>query len=135
MIKLDIPAEDTQLDSLNAILEEELEKCSCPMKTVMQIQLAVEEVFVNISHYAYQPGSGNAEIDITTSENPHGITICFKDRGIPFNPLLNEESDITLPAEARRIGGLGIFLVRKTMDNVTYRYIDGMNELTVYKAW
>lgn len=98
-----------------------------------RIALAVEEVFVNIAHYAYAADTGQVTVRCTVGAE--AITLEFEDRGRPFDPLATRDPDITLPAAERQIGGLGIFLVKKVMDNVNYRYEDGRNILTLSKRW
>ena len=118
---------------MQSFIEEHLEKAECPMRAQMQISLAVEEIFVNIANYAYVPDKGNAIVSIEISENPVVVTIAFIDHGMPYDPLSKEDPDVTLSAEDRRIGGLGIFLTKKTMDDVSYEYKDGKNILTLKK--
>ena len=116
-----------------SVIDEWLEELACPIKAQTQIDVAVDEIFSNIAHYAYAPGSGDATIRLDYDELLRTVSITFSDRGIPFNPLEKEEPDIFLPAEEREIGGLGIFLVRKTMDEVKYRREDDRNILTIVK--
>ena len=99
----------------------------------MQISLAAEEVFVNIAHYAYAPDKGRAVVRVEVSGDPVSVTITFMDHGMPYDPLGNEDPDLTLSAEERQIGGLGVFLVKKTMDDVNYEYKNGQNILTLKK--
>ena len=101
--------------------------------TVTQISLAVEEVFVNIASYAYQDSVGEAEVCVELKTDPSAVRITFADSGIPFDPLNAEEPDLTLSAEERPIGGLGIFLVKELMDDVDYKYEGGKNILTFEK--
>ena len=108
-----------------------LEEHDCPIKTQMQIDLSVEEIFVNIANYAYSGTPGEAEIRISAADDV--VSISFVDSGIPYDPLQKVDPDITLSAEARQIGGLGIFLVKKNMDNVSYLYENGKNMLTISK--
>ncbi len=103
------------------------------MKAKMQIEVAVEEVFINIASYAYAPGKGNAVVRVEIPEDPVAVTITFMDHGVPYDPLAREDPDLTIPAEDRQIGGLGVFMVKKTMDDVTYEYKDGKNTLTLKK--
>ncbi len=122
----------------------------CPLKVKMQIDIAVEELFVNIAHYAYAPDTGDAEILIETAqtcpipedqrENIPGsaidgswIMITLSDSGKPFNPLKKADPDISLPAQERSIGGLGIFMVKKSMDHISYEYKDGKNHISICK--
>jgi anti-sigma regulatory factor (Ser/Thr protein kinase) len=126
------------LDNLNRVLacvDEELETAGCSMKTQMQVDIAVEEMFVNIANYAYAPGEGDADVCVETEETDGGkrIRITLADQGKPYDPLMQEAPDVSLPAEKRKIGGLGIFMARKNMDDMTYEYRDGRNILTMFK--
>ena len=121
------------LPEVLAFVDEQLESAGCPMKVQMQIDIAVEEIFVNISHYAYGDGSGTAKLRFENTGS--GAAITFIDSGVPYDPLAKADPDITLSAEEREIGGLGIFMVKKTMDDVSYKYIDGHNILTLKKGW
>lgn len=131
--KLIIPAETDKLpevlDFVNAILEEN----DCSMKAQMQIEVALEELYVNIAHYAYPDGKGEAEIDVTAI--PGGIEITLIDSGIPYDPLAKPDPDVTLSAKERAIGGLGIYMSKKLMDEISYQYIDGKNTLTIKKMF
>ena len=122
-----------QLDDVLAFVDEQLDLIDCPMKSRMQVQIAAEEIFVNIASYAYQPGAGKADILVETAKDPRSVTITFKDRGVPYNPLAKEDPDISLSAEDRPIGGLGIFMTKKSMDEMKYEYRDGQNVLTIRK--
>ena len=103
------------------------------MKSSMGICVAVEEIFVNIASYAYPDGDGNASLSFGFDENERLMTLIIKDNGVPFNPLEKAEPDITLSADEREIGGLGIFITKKTMDTVSYAYENGENILTMTK--
>ena len=103
------------------------------MKIQMAICVAIEEVFVNVAHYAYGDGEGDMTLGIGFDEASRSITFRMTDKGIPFDPLQKPDPDITLPAEEREIGGLGIFITKKTMDAVTYAYENGENILTMIK--
>lgn len=133
MKKLMIPAAVDRLDEINAFVEAELEACGCSPKAQMQVSLAVEEIFVNIANYAYNPEVGEAEICVDTGGDPPSVLIRFLDHGKPFNPLEKPDADTTLSAEKRDIGGLGILLVKKNMDEVQYSYENGANILTIRK--
>ena len=128
---LRIEAKNENLDAVNDFVDAFLETHDCPMKTQMQIDLCVEEVFVNIASYAYGTGNGDAEIHI--SEEDGVVTLTFIDEGTPYDPLAKADPDTTLSAQERQIGGLGIFLVKKTMDTVSYRRESGKNVLTMCK--
>ena len=128
---------DATLDNLEVVqnfVSEELESQGCSMKVMMQIEIAVEEIYVNIVHYAYNPEIGKATIRCEVTEDPMQVIIQFLDSGIPFDPLAKEDADITLSAEERNIGGLGIFMVKQSMDEVNYEYMDGKNVLTIRKV-
>ena len=129
--KLTIKADAAKLPEVLAFIDAELEAADCPMKPQMQIDVAVEEIFVNIASYAYNPGSGIAVIGIQVKDGVAEIT--FADSGIPYDPLAREDPDVSLPAEEREIGGLGVYLVKQTMDDVRYEYRDGQNLLTIVK--
>ncbi len=131
MRELVLPADKAAIPQATAWIDAELEKLDCPIKTQMQIDLAVDEVLANIAMYAYPEGSGTVMMRFCCTDRT--AEIAFIDSGIPYNPLENPEPDVTLPAEKRKIGGLGIFLVRKMADEVLYRREDGKNVLTVRK--
>lgn len=131
MKELTVDANLDKLDDVLAFISGELESVDCDMKTQNQICIAVEEIFVNIAHYAYNPEIGGAVIRITASDE---IVIEFEDKGIPYNPLEKIDPDITKSAQEREVGGLGIFMVKKIMDNVEYRHINNKNILTISKS-
>lgn len=125
-----------KLDNLDAVLafvDGALEEADCSVRARMQIAVAVEEVFVNIASYAYAPGEGEATIRLEVSEEPAEATLTFVDSGVPFDPLAKEDPDLTLDADQRPIGGLGIFMTKKLMDGLDYAYRDGQNVLTIRK--
>ena len=133
MKELDIKALTENLDTVLAFVDEQLEAADCPMKIQMQIDLAVEEIFVNIAHYAYKPETGPATVRVEVKPDASAVMITFIDHGVPYDPLAKEDPDITLSSEDRTIGGLGIFLVKKNMDDVKYEYVKGSNILTLVK--
>ncbi len=133
MEKLELEAKVENLNQVMAFVETNLEKLECPIKAQMQISVAVEEVFVNIASYAYEGGTGMAEIDVDFDEAAREISITFIDSGVYYDPLAKEDPDVTLSAEERQIGGLGIFMVKKSMDDMKYRNEDGKNILTITK--
>ncbi len=134
MKEVTVQATVEALVDILAFVEGELEAADAPMKVTMQMAIAVEEIYINIAHYAYAPEVGNATIRCEIQKAPPKILLQFQDSGIPFNPLEKEDADITLSAEERKIGGLGILMVKKTMDAMTYRYEDGKNILTIEKS-
>ena len=131
--ELTLEATDANLPAVLAFVDAELEALDCPMKTQMQIDVAVEEIFVNIAHYAYAPGIGSATVRLETASDPKRVLITFLDRGMPYDPLARPDPDVTLSAEDREIGGLGVYMVKKSMDEVRYAYADGQNILTIRK--
>ena len=133
MYELEIAAEIEKLPEVLAFLEQHLEEVDCPPKAQMQIAIAAEEIFVNIAHYAYAPGTGDATVRLELSPEPATAIITFIDRGVPFDPLAKPDPDVTLSAEDREIGGLGIFMTKKNMDDVRYEYRDDCNILRLEK--
>jgi len=120
------------LDEVLTFVEEEIESSACPPKLVTQIAIAVEEIFVNIANYAYNPEVGGAKIRIIADDT---VVIEFEDAGRPYNPLEKADPNIHAGIEERQIGGLGIFMVKNIMDTVDYRYESGKNILTIKKTW
>ena len=121
------------LDEFIEFVEEELTKYDCPLKPSVQIKIALEEVFVNVAHYAYPNSEGDVKVMVGFNEKEKAFTFKLIDEGIPFNPLLRGDPDITLSAEERDIGGLGIYITKKTMDSVMYSYENKQNILTIIK--
>ena len=132
MKELSVEAKAENLEAVLSFVNEELEAINCPMKIQMNMAIALEEVFVNISNYAYGDETGKAVIRFAYEGN--NIIIEFEDSGLPYNPLEKDDPDITLNAEERQIGGLGIYMVKNIMDMVEYRYEDGKNILSLKKA-
>ena len=128
-----VPAAAESIDKITEFINAELEKLDCPKKTQKQIDIAADEIFSNIAHYAYESKDGSAEIRLEKSDNPKAVTLTFTDSGIPYNPLEKPDPDVTLSADEREIGGLGIYIVKKTMDEVKYERKDGKNILSVTK--
>ena len=126
-------AEISDINAVTEFIETELEKVDCPMKTIVQLNVAVDELYSNIVRYGYPNEKGPVTVTLIHHEDPNRVYIRFCDEGIPYNPLTKEDPDITLSAEDRKIGGLGIFIVKKTMDEMKYKYEDGQNILTVMK--
>ena len=131
MKSLTVPANIDRLEEVTGFVNELLGDVD--MKTEFQIRLAVEEVFVNIASYAYAPGTGDAEVSCVLLSDPKRVLIRFSDSGIPFDPTKLADADLSEEAIMERVGGLGIFLVKKNMDQVTYTYEGGRNVLTLVK--
>ena len=127
---------EAKLDNLAQVLQfvdSRLEEEDCPIGLQMKIDVAVEELFVNIASYAYAPGSGSATVRMEVEEDPKTVVITFVDCGVPYDPLAKEDPDVTLSINDREIGGLGIFMVKKSMDDMIYAYENGQNILTIRK--
>ncbi|MBP5648601.1 MAG: anti-sigma factor antagonist [Clostridia bacterium] len=131
--EFEIEAANDNLPLVLSFMEKHLEELDCSPKTQMQINVAVEEIFVNIANYAYYPGHGKTIIRVEPLSNPKSITITLIDEGKPFDPTKKPDPDIMLSANDREIGGLGIFMTKKIMDEVNYVYLDGQNILTMKK--
>ena len=121
------------IPQVTAFIDEQLEAQACSMKAQMQIDVAIDELFGNIARYAYGEGTGDATIQFDLDEATRVASVTFMDSGVPFDPLEKSDPDVTLSAEERAVGGLGIFLVKKTMDKVDYRYENGFNILVIQK--
>ena len=128
-----VMADVKNLEAVTAFVDECLEQFDCSPRAQMQLDIAVDELFSNIAYYAYQPGTGEATVRLEISEKPAWVTLTFIDGGVPYDPLSHADPDITLSAQARQIGGLGIFMVKKSMDEVSYQYTDGKNVLKIRK--
>ncbi|MBP5670982.1 MAG: ATP-binding protein [Victivallales bacterium] len=136
MIKeLTVDATVENIPVVTAFVEEHLEQYNCSPKAQMEIDIAIDELFSNIARYAYgkPPAEGKATVRVEVTPEPLAVIITFIDNGMPYDPLAKEDPDVTLSAEERPIGGLGIFMVKKTMDEITYEYKNGQNILTIKK--
>lgn len=133
MKTLTVPADRKELDRVTAFVDAVLEEADCPMAIQLRIELAVEELFVNIASYAYGGSGGEVEIRARVLPAPERLELCFRDSGAPFDPLARPDADTSPEATLNREGGLGILLVKKTMDEVYYTREKGQNLLTVVK--
>lgn len=133
MKELTIAATVENIESVTEFVNTQLEALNCPPKAQMQIDIAIDELFGNIAHYAYNPDVGSATVQVEVTEEPMAVIITFIDGGVPYDPLSAADPDITLSAEERQIGGLGIYMVKKSMDEITYEYKDGKNILSIKK--
>lgn len=133
MKELSIAATVENITAVTEFVNELLDSRKCPVKAKTQINIAIDELFGNIANYAYGDSVGIATVRIEFSDSPNGVTVTFIDSGVPFDPLAKDDPDITLSAEERNIGGLGIFMVKKMMDNICYEYRNGNNILSISK--
>ena len=133
MKKLKVKADRNNLLKVQAFIDEQLEAADCPMATQIAIDVAVEELFINIASYAYGGKAETAAVQVTIHRDPLSAEITFIDSGKQYDPLANPDPDVTLPARERKKGGLGIFMVKNSMDDLKYAYKDGQNVLTMIK--
>ena len=167
MNEITVKALVDNLGTVTNFVDDFLDSCDCPMKVQMQIDIAIDEIFSNICHYAYGDSVGEATVRVEFEDAPDAhaskadapdanahaskaddtdadahaedasarkaIALTFIDEGVPYNPLEKEDPDTTLSAEDRKIGGLGIYMVKKNMDEMEYEYSDGKNILSMKK--
>ncbi len=133
MRELTIDATVENIGAVTDFVNEQLESLGCSLKAQTQIDIAIDELFGNIAHYAYHPGVGPATVRVEIVQDPLAVVVTFIDRGMPYDPLKKADPDTALSAEEREIGGLGIYMVKKTMDGVSYEYKDGQNILRITK--
>ena len=132
MKDITVEAKVENIDVVTNFVNDILEENCCPMKIQMQIDVVIDEIFGNISYYAYGAVGGKASLQAGIEKEM--IVLVFIDQGIPYNPLENKDPDITLNLEEREIGGLGIYMVKKILDEVSYEYMDGQNILRMRKS-
>lgn len=133
MKELTVEATIGNIPAVTDFVDEELETLGCSPRIQAQINIAIDELFSNIAHYAYNPSTGPATVQVEVEKNPLAVVVTFIDRGKRYDPLSARDPDLSLDLAQRPVGGLGIFLVRKTMDNVSYEYRDGRNILRIKK--
>ena len=133
MKELTIEATIDNIPAVTEFVDRKLEELDCPMKIQAQIDVAIDELFSNIAKYAYNPDTGPATVRVEVENDPMAVIITFIDHGMPYDPLSNKDPDVNIGLEDRMIGGLGIFLVKKTMDDISYEYKDGQNILKIRK--
>ena len=133
MKELTIEATPENVDKVIEFIDGMLEEYDCGVREQMAIDVAVDELFSNIARYAYNPETGYATVRVDVKNDPLAVEITFIDNGVPYDPLAKADPDTTLSVEDRQIGGLGIFIVKKSMDAVNYEYKDGKNILTIKK--
>lgn len=133
MKEMTIDATIENLPTVTDFVDEQLDELGCPMKARMQIDIAIDELFSNIAQYAYDPETGPATVQVEVLDEPPTVVITFIDNGTPYDPLAHEDPDVSLGVEERAVGGLGIYMVKKTMDAIDYEYKDGRNILRIKK--
>ena len=133
MKELTIDATIENIGKVTAFVDEQLEQLNCPLKAQMQIDIAIDELFGNIAHYAYNPETGPATVRVDVLQEPLSVVVTFIDNGIAYDPLAREDPNVALTAQEREIGGLGIYIVKKSMDEISYEYKDGQNILRIKK--
>lgn len=131
--EITVPAELEKLKDVNEFIVGKLNELDCSPRAQIQLEIAIEEIFVNIANYAYNPIIGKATVRMDVDEDNKTVFLQFEDEGTPYNPLTREDPDVTLGVEERKVGGLGIYMTKKSMDNVVYSYEDGKNILVITK--
>lgn len=134
MKELTMSADRKNIPAVIEFVNQELDALGCSLKAEAQIDIAIDEIYSNIVKYGYEEEGGEVTVSFDTSEEPLAMTLSFRDEGKPFNPLERRDPDVTLSAKDRKIGGLGIFMVKKSMDDIRYEYRDGKNILTIRKT-
>ncbi len=135
MQEITVDATFENIELVTDFVNEVLESWDCPMKAQIQIDIAIDELFGNIARYAYAPGVGKATVRVELSEDENAAVVTFIDNGVAYDPLKKDDPDTTLSAEDRDVGGLGIFIVKKSMDDMVYSYEDGQNVLKITKKF
>lgn len=133
MKEITVDATIENMNTVTAFVDDFLDQIACPMKSRIQINIVIDEIFGNICHYAYKDSVGAVTVRVESGNTPKAVFLTFTDNGIPYNPLETEDPDITLSSEERKIGGLGIYLVKKNMDEMKYEYVNQQNRLWMEK--
>ena len=133
MKEITVDAMIENMNTVTAFVDDFLDQIACPMKSRIQITIVIDEIFGNICHYAYKDSVGTVTVRVESGNTPKAVFLTFTDNGIPYNPLDTEDPDITLSSEERKIGGLGIYLVKKNMDEMKYEYVNQQNRLWMEK--
>ena len=133
MKELTIDAKVENVEVVTAFVKEELKLLNCSSKVLMQIEVAIDELFSNIAYYAYENSNGKATVRVEISNDPLAVIITFIDDGTPYDPLKKKDPNTLLSADERQAGGLGIYLVKKMMDEIVYEYKEGKNILSIKK--
>lgn len=134
-LELTVIATLENYDQVAEFVEGELEKREVPMEAEAQIDIALDEIYTNVVKYAYGDDPGEVTVRLDFTEDYKSVKMTISDAGIPYDPLKRPDPDVSLEAEARQIGGLGIYMVKKLMDEVSYEYRGGMNILRMRKVF
>ena len=133
--ELRVEAKKENFEKVLAFVEEALEKAGVPYEVQLSVEMAIEEIYLNIVYYAYAQKDGDAIILADINKKDKILTLTFIDEGPEYNPLLKEDPDTTMDIMDRPIGGLGILMVKRMMDDVAYCRENGENHLTIKKGW
>ena len=133
MTELTVQAIIENIPRVTEFIDGQLEAVDCSIRSQMQIDVAIDELLANIASYAYETGEGQVTVRFDFQPDNRTVALTFIDSGIPYDPLAKADPDVSLSAEERQIGGLGIFMVKKSMDDMQYRYENGKNILTIRK--
>ncbi len=132
MKEIKVKADKEAIDEVYSFIEEELLSVEgCSRRDALKLHMVIDELFTNVANYAYENSEG--EVTVGFDEENSLVSISFIDSGTPYNPLDQESPDVTLSAKERKIGGLGVFMVKNTVDDISYERKDGKNIVTVYK--
>lgn len=134
MKEIVMDAQVANIEKVTDFVNEVLEANGCSMKAQLQIDVAIDEIMSNVAYYGYPDDNGQVRVTVDFPGDSAKVVIAFEDNGVEFNPLVKEDPDVTLSAEDRLVGGLGIFIVKKTMDDVRYERKDNKNILTIEKT-
>lgn len=130
-----LPAVDENISKITEFVEQKMEAADVPKKVQLQINIAIDELFSNIAHYAYSSDIGNVTVDVHIDRSSRKVELTFHDCGVPYDPLAKEDPDVTGTAEEREIGGVGIYIVKQSMDDMFYEYRNGQNILRIQKMF
>ncbi len=133
MASITLPATIKSIEFATDFLVGMLERAACPMRAQTQLCIALDELMSNVARYAYVRSKGDITLSVEILDDPRRVVVTLTDSGIPYDPLQKEDPDVSLSADERGIGGLGIFIVKRSMDELSYEYKDGKNVVTIVK--
>ena len=135
MQELTLEATVDHITQVMAFVDAQLDAAACATKTKRLIDVAIDEVLSNIVHYAYAPETGMVTVQVEIHREPRVVEIIFIDAGVPYNPLTQEDPVAGQTCKERKAGGFGIYIVKKSMDDIQYEYIDGCNVTKIIKSY